>query len=259
MKKAVIIGAGVVGQATAKAFKIASFYDLDKSKANVDLKEAAQFDYVFLCVPTPVKDSGEYITDALLDTIQNLELLGFKGIYVNRSTVYPGFADNIKRLIDSKNRIISFPEFLAEATAEEDALNPDFFLVGTDIPNGEVFNIFDKIFIQPNFTNKPIFAVDNKTAETAKLAMNTFFSTKVIFANELYAACGRLGVDYDQVQQVLEKHKWGPKHHMKVWFNGLRGVRGKCLPKDTAAFNYYAGGTLVKTVLSLNKIYTKEK
>jgi UDPglucose 6-dehydrogenase len=155
------------------------------------------------------------------------------------------------------NRIVSNPEFLSEATALEDTKNPPFVLIG-----GLEGKFRDEViaFYRAFVKGAPFIVTDNTTAEMAKITLNAYFATKVIFANQAYDASRRLKANYETVRQVLEAHPFGPKNHFNVWFRDKRGVHGKCLPKDSKAFVNYTNSELVKKVVELNEqyIYLKE-
>ena len=93
------------------------------------------------------------------------------------------------------------------------------------------------------------------TAETLKYAFNTFFITKIVFANQLYDNCEKSGADYKVIQEALMAHPWGSKHHLKVLHKGGRGGGGRCLPKDIKAFAKYTNSPLLQKVEELNRGY----
>lgn len=253
MDEACIIGYGVVGQATAKVFGIKKHFDIDPERSNITLEEAAKCKFVFICLPTNVQEDGSYNVDPLIEMITKINDLG-NPIFIIRSTVYPGFAEITKQGIRS-NRVVSNPEFLNEATAEHDAKNPSFILLGGDK------EYVDKVagFYQARIKGAPVITTDNTTAEMAKLTMNAYFATKVIFANQAYDACQMLGANYETVKKVLESHPYGPNNHFTIWFKGKRGVNGRCLPKDSKAFDYYTASDLIHEVLRLNEKYINIK
>ena len=57
-----IIGNGFVGESQAFAFSPVAevrVYDIDPLKSTHTLDEVHQCDFIFVCVPTPMKSSGE--------------------------------------------------------------------------------------------------------------------------------------------------------------------------------------------------------
>lgn len=247
---ACVVGLGVVGGATANVFGIKKTYDRLPEKTTITLEEVAKCRFVFLCLPTELASDGGYFTDDIVNIINQIESYGTDCIYIIRSTVWPGFAKSLEI-----NRVVSNPEFLTMSTAEQDSKFPPFILLG-----GEPDYIREvKAIYEGRFKSTPVITTDNTTAETAKLAMNGFFATKVIYANQIYDYCQTTGANFERVREVLEKHPFGYRNHGQVWFNGQRGVGGRCLPKDSQALSYYSQGELITKVVELNKKYIDQK
>lgn len=251
MDNAVIIGYGVVGQATAETFGIEKRFSRNADVSNVTLEEAAKCRFVFICLPTPVDEQGNYFVEDIRKTIRTINEYGNGNIFIIRSTVFPGFARSVQEELGIST-VISNPEFLSEDTALEDTKNPPFVVLG-GFPS--VFIDEVKAFYEARIKSAPIITTDNTTAETIKLAMNAYFATKVIFANQLYDFCQKMGVNYETTRETLERHPYGPKNHFTVWYKGKRGVNGHCLPKDSKAFAMYSNSELVKLVVALNQQY----
>jgi len=251
MDNAVIVGYGMVGKAMAEVFSIEKHFDIQDDRSNCTLEEVAKHKLVFLCLPTLVDRFGNYQLDELKQIIKQINDFGTGCTFVIRSTVFPGFALGLQRDLNI-DRIISNPEFLSEATAVQDVKNPPFILIG-----GLEGKYRDEVtaFYQGRVRSAPIIETDNTTAEMTKLALNAYFATKVIFANETEDACREIEANYETVKKVMEMHPFGPVNHFTIWFNGKRGVNGHCLPKDSKAFANYASSELVKKVVSLNENY----
>ncbi len=249
MNDACIIGYGVIGQAFAKVFGIKKYYD--RNGSTITLEEASKCKFIFICLPTPVKEDGSYVTEDITEIIKQIYEFGRHSIYVIRSTVYPGYAEYLMDTIHTI-RVISNPEFLSEATAEKDTKNPPFILLGGCIPRDlqEV-----KGFYEGRIKGSPVILTDNITAELTKIALNGYFATKVIYANQIYDVARKIGANYETLRGIFEKHPYGPRNHFNVWYRGKRGVHGHCLPKDTRALGYYTDAELIKKVDELNDKY----
>ena len=242
----IIGGLGVVGSNTARLFGIKKIFDLNGS--TITLEQAAKCKFCFIALPTNVKEDGTYDTSDIETTIRQIEGYGGAGIYILRCTVWPGYA---RSLMDSLgiDRIVSNPEFLSEKTAWQDTKSPPFILLG-----GQAARHLEDVkgIYEARVKGANVILTDNTTAEMAKLAMNAYFSVKIIFANELYDNCQRLGGNYEKVREILERHPYGPRNHFEIYYKGRRGIHGKCLPKDTKAFIHYVGGEIVKTAYEKN-------
>jgi UDPglucose 6-dehydrogenase len=257
MIDACVIGYGIIGQATAEVLGITKHFDRNSEKCNITLEEASKCRLIFICLPTPVNEHGEYYLDDITAIARQITEYNNGGILVIRSTVFPGFAMHLQKELGI-NSVLSNPEFLSEKTALQDMKNPPFILIGG--LEGQYRDIL-AAYYNAKIKGSEVIATDNTTAEMTKLAMNTYFATKVIFANQLYDAChGPIGANYETVKRVMEKHPFGPKNHFTVWYNGKRGVNGHCLPKDTRAFANYTGSSLAKLIDLMNTdyIYLKE-
>ena len=94
-------------------------------------------------------------------------------------------------------------------------------------------------------------------AEMVKYFGNTWFATKVIFANQIYDLCQKLGIDYERIMEASAADKRIGRTHLDVFHKGYRGYGGKCLPKDIKALIQFADGKgvdlkLHKTVEEIN-------
>lgn len=247
MREAVVIGYGMVGKATALSFGIDKYFS--RKESNITLEQASKCRYIFICLPTPTID-GKVFTDDIYAIIKQIE--GYPNYYdrsiIIRSTVYPGFADYVCTTLNTDN-VISNPEFLSESTWEEDAKRPWMVVIGGKNPKHveKVKGLYvgRYKYMQPLITN-------NVTAELIKYTFNTFFATKVIFANEIYDYAQKAGANYETIKRAIEAIPWGSKNHFDVWYREKRGVRGRCLPKDTEAFANLTDSPFFKMLLDRN-------
>jgi UDPglucose 6-dehydrogenase len=250
---ACIVGYGIVGKATALAFGIRNHYDIN-GDSTITLFDAANFRYVFLCLPTPTID-GKCDVSAIRDTIKEIESIKKNPIYIIRSTTIPGTARALMEEF-GMDRIVSNPEFLTESTWELDAKRPDMAIIGGENPSyiAEVKAIYDA-----RYKYLTVRSTNTITAEMVKYAFNTFFATKVVFANEIYDTCQEVGANYSVVRELLMAHPWGSSHHFFVEHKGGRGAKGKCLPKDLEAFATFSGSKLLQTVKEINDRFGNRK
>lgn len=235
-----------MGKATAKAFAIPHHFT--RHDANITLKDAAYKRYHFFCLPTPTIN-GECFRDDIISLIGQLESLPHnQNVYIIRSTVIPGTARYIESQL-SIHSVISNPEFLTENTWEEDALHPDIVVIGGDQKNyvDDVRGIYEG-----HIKTAKIITTDSVTAELTKYAINTFYATKVIFANQIFDICQRIGANYETVKDAMYSRKWIGKNHLEIWHKGGRGASGRCLSKDLEAFANYSKSDLLEEVKKVN-------
>ena len=152
-----VIGQGFVGSAVTEGmkshFNVLAF-DKDPEKfSNVSgaFNIVEETDTTFLCVPTPMKLSGECdlsIVRKALDEISGcVKALNKKDyIVVIKSTVPPGTTVTLNKEYPSLD-IVFNPEFLTEANAINDYLNQNRIIVGGERPGStRVKQIFSKAF-----------------------------------------------------------------------------------------------------------------
>jgi len=218
-----IIGGGFVGSAVASFFGDAKIYDKFKTVDSWD--EVIKRELIFVCVPTPYSEGFD--RSALDDVFAKIGGSGQTPIVVIKSTCVPGTTDYFQKQYPQL-KILFNPEFLTQATAQEDFKNPDKQLVGfTEQSQGVAQSVLD---ILPNAPYKKILPAT--AAELVKYAVNSFYATKVIFGNILYDLAQALGVDYSEVKEAFASDKRITDSHFDVMHGGYRGYGGKCLPKD---------------------------
>ena len=231
-----IIGHGYVGESQSFAFS-PSFnvrvYDKDSSKSTHSLHEVLESDFVFVCVPTPMKKDGSQD----LSYIENFFESAKNGpIYIIKSTVIPGTTSLLNNKFKNL-KIIFSPEFLTERTAKLDILTQTRIILGGDKKLTshvrEVYNI--------RFKNKTIIETDSLTAEYIKYMNNTFFASKVSLMNEFYRFANHLGVDWETaLYGFVSDQRIGDSHLNVPGPDGKFGFGGTCFPKDINAFISFA-------------------
>jgi len=255
MDNAIVHGYGVVGKATAHAFGIKDYIDLKES--TISIKDSARLRYHFICLPTPVKDHHYFIDDIKKLIYQLVDIGGGQKVFIIRSTMLPG---TCRYLMDQckTEAIVHVPEFLSETTWKKDAENPDLVVIGGDLDNyrKDVVGIF-----KVRYKGVDIIETDTATAELIKCTRNALYSTKVIFANEIYEYAQKTGANYGTIKDALYKSKYIGKNHLAVhyqrkdWDQPKRGLNGKCLPKDLDALAEGSRSELLILVRKLAEFY----
>ncbi len=240
MNKIGIIGQGFVGNAVYQKFKQyynILTYDLDETKATATEEEVLGCNIVFLCLPTPMRETGECdisIVAGVLDKIVNLKQ---PKIVVIKSTVPPLTVESLNNILPDDIQVVFNPEFLTERNAVEDYNNQKRIILGGPRPaTTSLKRIFSKVFPKAD-----IIKTDSTHAEMVKYLTNTFLSTKVSFANEIYQLCEKVGIDYDKVvEYATYDERLGKSHWMVPGHDGDFGYGGHCFPKDLAALIHLA-------------------
>jgi UDPglucose 6-dehydrogenase len=242
MKSIGIIGQGFVGSAVYQGMKNhfdIKAYDKDPNKfSNVGsiFEIVENTDMTFLCVPTPMKKSGQcdlgILASALNEISECVKAFNKENyIVVIKSTVPPGTTENLNQIY-TKLDIVFNPEFLTEANAVEDYMNQNRIIVGGDRPaSSEVKRIFSRAF-----PKVPIIKTSSTIAETIKYVTNTFLAMKVSYANEIYQLCNALDIDYDKVIEYARyDDRLGNSHWSVPGPDGDFGFGGHCFKKDLEA------------------------
>lgn len=231
-----VIGNGFVGEAQAFAFSsVADVYVYDKnpqrSKDSID--EVNRCEFVFICVPTPMKKSGEQDLSYVFDVFKNASS---KPIYILKSTVLPGTTDLLSREF-SDLKIIFSPEFLTERTSKLDMLTQSRIILGG---SNELIEKVESFYLK-RFKNKNIIKTESRTAELIKYMNNTFFAVKISVMNEFKLICDSIGADWDDAiygfvsdSRIADSHINVPGHDGKLGFGGT------CFPKDINALINFA-------------------
>jgi len=223
MKKQIgIVGGGVVGMAVKAQYPEAKIFD--KYRELNSWEEVSESEVIFICVPTPF-DGGCDIS-AVEETLKKLR--NDKGkIAVIKSTVVPGTTEKLQEQYPDVPLLFN-PEFLDDRTAREDFVRPDKQIVGyTKASKGVANEVLEMLPIAP--FSKIMTATE---AEIVKYMVNTYYATKVVFANQFYDICERTGVNFDEVRAAFESDRRVAPGNFDVWHGGFRGFGGKCLPKD---------------------------
>jgi UDPglucose 6-dehydrogenase len=257
MFRIVVVGSGVVGQATGKGFakkghKV-SFVDINPQtiarlrEQGLDAMTIAEVDWnavdlVMLAVSTPSVDGKivlDYIEAAALDVGRGLATTDNYITVVVRSTVPPTSTE--KRLTPILEQasgkragegfgVAMNPEFLRAVSNEQDFARPWITILGTNEQHTK--DMLDDLY-------KPFGALivhcTPTEAEMIKYVNNVYNAVKISYFNEVYAICQQLGIDGHLIGAAVARSAesmWNPLY-------GTRGgvpYGGACLPKDTVAF-----------------------
>ena len=212
--------------------------------ATTDLESAIRTTQItFVVVPTPSNESGafslEYVRAAMEQIARSIREKSTYHLVVLTSTVLPGSTEYfVKPLLEkvsgrqcgSDFGLCYSPEFIALGSVLSDFLNPDFLLIGEcDSRAGAQLATFYREILQIDVPSARMTPVN---AELAKIALNTFVTTKITFANLLAEICEQLpGGDVDAVAHALGlDQRIGPKY-----LKWALGYGGPCFPRDNAA------------------------
>jgi len=233
MKKTVgVIGNGFVGESIAFSFSPTSdvkIYDINPLKTTHTLNEVLDQEFIFVCLPTPMKENGEQDLSFIMNFFDDIKSKP-NNIFIIKSTVLPG---TTKTLSEKYNHNIVFsPEFLTERTAKLDMLTQSRIIIGGE---EKLTNRVKSLFVD-RFDNRHYILTDSTTAEFVKYMNNTFFATKVSLMNEYYRMSQKLGVDWETAKYGFVSDGRIADSHLHVpGPDGRLGFGGTCFPKDINA------------------------
>ena len=229
-----IIGLGTVGEAMKRGLEGEHeifVHDIGQDTSIADVTENAEL--TFICVPTPCDEgTGECDTMIVGDV---LRLLPEGSRVVIKSTVIPGTTQRFHEEFPGLE-IACSPEFLRTATAIEDFQSQDVLVIGTH--HDDLSECIIESHVKAGVVSREgCFVVSPTQAELVKYAKNSFYSMKVIFANQFYDYCQDLGEDWSIVKDIVTRPQMQPigDSHLEAIDGAKRGFGGSCLPKDMRA------------------------
>jgi len=232
-----IAGVGMVGGALKRYFekqKNCELFLYDKLKNIGSPEELNNAEVIFICVPTPHRKEGNQGFD-LSFVEEAINLLEGEKVVVIKSTVLPGTTEMLQKKYP-QHKFLMNPEFLTEETADQDMQYPDRQIVGYTQKSYSIAG--DILQLLPLAPFERIMPATE--AEMVKYFGNTWFAIKVIFANQIYDLCEKLGINYNRVMEAASADKRIGRTHLEVWHKGYRGYGGKCLYKDMKSFIQFA-------------------
>jgi UDPglucose 6-dehydrogenase len=221
----------------------------ERLRATGSVEEAVQrSDITFVVVPTPSDARGAFM---LTHAQQAFAAIGAalaskwtNHTVVLTSTVLPGatrfglipiLEETACRRVGDGIGVCYSPAFIALGSVIQDFLNPDVLLIGeSDVPAGDALRAAYSE-IMPGSPALRRMSLEN--AELTKIAINTFVTTKISFANMLASLCEQIpGGDVDVVSAAL-----GADHRIgRAYLTGALGYGGPCFPRDNLALSFLA-------------------
>jgi UDPglucose 6-dehydrogenase len=127
------------------------------------------------------------------------------------------------------------PQFIALGSILRDFLHPDLVLVGEfDERSGSSLAAFYSMLLD---NPSAVERLSLENAELAKIALNSYVTMKITFANFLADLCERLpNGDVDSVTNALGKDR----RIGKTFLRGAIGYGGPCFPRDNLALSFLA-------------------
>ncbi|GJQ53185.1 MAG: UDP-N-acetyl-D-glucosamine dehydrogenase [Anaerolineaceae bacterium] len=215
--------------------------------ATTDFSALKEMDAVSICVPTPLRQTGDPDMSFIISAADELSKYMHKGmVVVLQSTTYPGTTRELllPKLSNENGLKVGEDFFLAFSPERVDPGRVDFTTKNTPKVMGGITEACGEVATA--WYEGAIDVVHHvssaEAAEMAKLLENTFRMINIGLVNELAMMCERLGVD---VWEVIDAAATKPFGFMK--FTPGPGLGGHCIPIDPLylswkmkSFNYNA-------------------
>jgi UDPglucose 6-dehydrogenase len=213
----------------------------------------------FVIVPTPSEPDGSFSLKFVVEAVEKIgraiaDKDGYHLVVIN-STVSPGSMENrVKPLLEEvtgKKCGMDFglcynPEFIALGDVIRGLLEPDLVLIGESDPKAG--SILADMYKRICVNNPPIERTSFINAEIAKIAINSYITMKITFANLLAEICENTdGADVDEVTRIIGRDSRIGSKYLK----GGLGYGGPCFPRDNIAFARFAESVGVKAELPI--------
>jgi len=212
--------------------KVEALVKAGKLTATTDFSVLQDMDAVSICVPTPLRQTGDPDMSYIISAMEELNKYMHKGmVVVLESTTYPGTTRELllPKLGTEHDLTVGEDWFLAFSPERVDPGREDYTTINTPKVMGGITEACGEVAtVWYEGAIKIIHKVSTaEAAEMAKLLENTFRMINIGMVNELAIMCERLGVD---VWEVIDAAATKPFGFMK--FTPGPGLGGHCIPID---------------------------
>jgi UDP-N-acetyl-D-glucosamine dehydrogenase len=211
---------------------IARLHQGGKLNMTTDFAALKDMDAVSICVPTPLRQTGDPDMSFINSAADQLAKYVHKGmVVVLESTTYPGTTREvmIPKLTETSGLKVGEDIFICFSPERVDPGRKDWTTLNTPKVIGGItaacVEVAEAWYGGAIKTIVPVSSAE--AAEMAKLLENTFRMINIGLVNELAIMCERLGVD---VWEVIDAAGTKPFGFMK--FTPGPGLGGHCIPID---------------------------
>lgn len=200
--------------------------------ATSDFSVIKEMDAVSICVPTPLRKTGDPDLSFIISATESLSQYMHQGmVVVLESSTYPGTTREmvLPRLLECCDYKVGEDFFLAFSPERVDPGRKDWTTINTPKVIGGITEDCSEVSAKwyEQALEKVVPVTSTEVAEMAKLLENTFRMINIGLVNELAIMCDRLKVD---VWEVIEAAATKPFGFMK--FTPGPGLGGHCIPID---------------------------
>ena len=227
-----------------------------------------QTNITFLVLPTPSLKNGSFSNDYIMSILKKIyphlrNKRKKNHLLIITSTVSPGSCEKVfipylekKGLKDNIDfSLIYNPHFIAQGTTIYNLEYPDLLLLGSnsDKAHRVIEKFYSKIYKRKIFKKTSL-----REGEISKIAINSFITSKISFANYISELCETSkNTDAKKVLDVIGEDKRINHKYLKI---GTK-FSGPCFPRDNKALSHYSKKQKISSVIpdrndSINKIQT---
>jgi len=212
--------------------KVAHLVREGRLQATTDFSVLKDADAISICVPTPLRKTGDPDLSFIVAAAEDLSKYVHPGmVVVLESTTYPGTTRELilPKLTQDGKYEVGKDIFVAFSPERVDPGRTDWTTINTPKVMGGITpnctEVSTSWYCQALEQVVPVSSTE--VAEMAKLLENTFRMINIGLVNELAIMCDRLGVD---VWEVIDAAATKPFGFMK--FTPGPGLGGHCIPID---------------------------
>jgi UDP-N-acetyl-D-glucosamine dehydrogenase len=200
-------------------------------KASTEYEALAGAEAVSICVPTPLRKTGDPDISYIIQAADSIAAWGGTGkLIVLESTTYPGTTEEIvlPRLVKNGDTV-GQDVFVAFSPERIDPGRKDYTIRTTPKVIGGVTEscLEVALALYGAIVDRPVPVSNTATAEMVKLLENTFRAVNISLVNEVVLMCDKLGLDAWEVVEAASSKPYG----FMPFYPGP-GMGGHCIPVD---------------------------
>lgn len=232
-----IIGYGFVGEATGSGFAGSKknkvfWFDKYKKSANTFDEVVEKSEFIFVCVPTPMFRDYSGMDMSIVESVLDLivpRVFNSQKIVIIKSTSLPGTTEKYAKKYPKVNFAMN-PEFLTQANAKKDFLNPARTVIGVN--NSQIGDRIKQLYKTILPKDQKYFITGFTEAEVIKYMSNLMLASKVLLANEFFMLSKHVGANYNEIYPAVSADPRIGTHLAVPGSDGDLGFGGACFPKD---------------------------
>ncbi len=211
--------------------RLADLVAAGRLRATSDYDELRAVDAISICVPTPLRKTGDPDMSYIIQAAQSIAQLRRPGmLIVLESTTYPGTTEEIiVPRIAGDDLTLGEDVFIAYSPERIDPGNSDFTVRNTPKVVGGMTAACSLVAqaLYASAVERVVLVSSPTAAEMVKLLENTFRAVNIGLVNEMALMCDKLDVDVWEVIQAAASKPFG-----YMPFYPGPGLGGHCIPVD---------------------------